>query len=180
MPPPKAPDTDLVTGQDVELLGKKGSGDLGTLEETLAVLRLTGCALQGRVPGRGAEDDSPGLRRHRLLRPGAPIEHRHTRPVDAPHVDHLHPGCRSPIADGERLTREIFGDRAVVGAVAPTRLPAGPGYRRDQGAQPRRRSAASSAYYGITAWGIQAKIPLRIIREAQAHGRDSREPSPSG
>ena len=68
--------------------------------------------------------------------------------VDAAHVDHLHPDSGIAIAtaaDGEELTEKIFGDKVVVGAVAPPRLPARPGHRRDQGATTRRRSAASSA-----------------------------------
>ena len=68
--------------------------------------------------------------------------------VDAAHVDHLHPDSGIAIAtaaDGEALTKEIFGDEGGVGALAAARFPAGSGHRQDQGARTRRRSGASSA-----------------------------------
>ena len=56
------------------------------------------------------------------------------------------PASRSrPPKDGEKLTKKIFGDKVVW---VPWRRPGfqlGPRHRRDQGAEPARRSAASSA-----------------------------------
>ena len=68
--------------------------------------------------------------------------------VDAAHVDHLHPDSGIAIAtaaDGEELTKEIFGDKVVWVPWRRPGLPARPRHRRDQGRRTRRRSAASSA-----------------------------------
>ena len=68
--------------------------------------------------------------------------------VDAAHVDHLHPDsgiALATAADGEALTKEIFGDRVVWVPWRRPGFPARPGHRRDQGGATRRRSAASSA-----------------------------------
>ena len=68
--------------------------------------------------------------------------------VDAAHVDHLHPDSGIAIAtaaDGEALTKEIFGDKVVWVPWRRPGLPARPRHRRDQGGATRRRSGASSA-----------------------------------
>ena len=113
---------DPVTGQDVELLWVKGSGgDLGTLaEKGLAVLRLDRVrALQDVYPGVEREDEMVAAFDHCLFGKGgaAPsIDTAMHALVDAPHVDHLHPDAGIALAtaaDGERLTREIFGDAVV-------------------------------------------------------------------
>ena len=84
-PRPRAPTTDPVTGEPVELLWVKGSGgDLGTLTAAgLAVLRLDRLrALRRRLPRRRARGRDG--RRVRLLparqgRRGAVDRHRHAR-----------------------------------------------------------------------------------------------------
>ena len=101
----------------------KGSGgDLGTLTEAgLAVLRLDRAArARRRVSGRGARGRDG--RRVRLLPPrsrrrGTVDRHRDARRSStAAHVDHLHPDSGIAIAtaaDGEQLTKDIYGDRVV-------------------------------------------------------------------
>ena len=59
--------------------------------------------------------------------------------VDATHVDHLHPDsgiALATAADGEALTKECFGERVVWVPWRPSRFPARPGHRSDQGRQP--------------------------------------------
>src|SRR5690606_23961127 len=95
--------------------------------------------------------------------------------VDAPHVDHLHPDAGIALAtaaDGERLTREIFGDAVVW---VPWRRP---GFQlgldiAEIKAQNPAAIGCILGGHGITAWGgtsTEAKQnSLRIIREAQTH-----------
>ena len=177
----KGTDTDPVTGQDVELLWVKGSGgDLGTLEEKgLAVLRLDRVrALQDVYPGVEREDEMVAAFDHCLFGKGgaAPsIDTAMHALVDAPHVDHLHPDAGIALAtatDGERLTREIFGDAVVW---VPWRRP---GFQLGLDiAEIKARSPEAIGCilggHGITAWGATSEEAkensLRIIREAQAH-----------
>ncbi|MGP5413592.1 bifunctional aldolase/short-chain dehydrogenase [Brachybacterium paraconglomeratum] len=177
----KGTDTDPVTGQDVELLWVKGSGgDLGTLEEKgLAVLRLDRVrALQDVYPGVEREDEMVAAFDHCLFGKGgaAPsIDTAMHALVDAPHVDHLHPDAGIALAtaaDGERLTREIFGDAVVW---VPWRRP---GFQLglDIAAIKAENPSAIGCIlggHGITAWGETSKEAkensLRIIREAQAY-----------
>src|SRR5690606_25182818 len=118
----KGVDTDPVTGGDVELMWVKGSGgDLGTLTEAgLAVLRLDRLrSLVDVYPGEEHEDEMVAafdfcLHGKRGAAPSIGTAMRGL--VDAPHVDHLHPGAGIAIAaaaDGEQLTKDIFGDRVV-------------------------------------------------------------------
>lgn len=118
----KGTDADPVTGEDVELLWVKGSGgDLGTLtEKGLAVLRLDRVrALVDVYPGLDREDEMVAAFDYCLHGKGgaAPsIDTAMHALVDAAHVDHLHPDAGIAIAtaaDGERLTREIFGEKVV-------------------------------------------------------------------
>ncbi|HTL41946.1 MAG TPA: bifunctional aldolase/short-chain dehydrogenase [Pseudolysinimonas sp.] len=118
----KGTDTDPVTGEPVELLWVKGSGgDLGTLTEAgLAVLRLDRFrALQGVYPGVDREDEMVAAADYTLHGKGgaAPsIDTSMHALVDAAHVDHLHPDAGIAIAtaaDGEKLTRKIFGGKVV-------------------------------------------------------------------
>lgn len=177
----KGTDTDPVTGQDVELLWVKGSGgDLGTLEEKgLAVLRLDRVrTLQDVYPGVEREDEMVGAFDHCLFGKGgaAPsIDTAMHALVDAPHVDHLHPDAGIALAtaaDGERLTREIFGDAVVW---VPWRRP---GFQLGLDiAEIKARSPEAIGCilggHGITAWGATSQEAkensLRIIREAQSH-----------
>jgi rhamnulose-1-phosphate aldolase/alcohol dehydrogenase len=118
----KGLETDPVTGEDVELLWVKGSGgDLGTLTPTgLAALRLDRMrALVDVYPGVEREDEMVAAFDYCLHGKGGAAPSIDTAMhglVDAPHVDHLHPDSGIAIAtaaDGEQLTRAIFGDAVV-------------------------------------------------------------------
>ena len=118
----KGSETDPVTGTEVELLWVKGSGgDLGTLKETgLAVLRLDRMrALVDVYPGVDREDEMVAAFDYCLHGKGGAAPSIDTAMhglVDAAHVDHLHPDSGIAIAtaaDGEALTKEIFGDKVV-------------------------------------------------------------------
>ena len=108
--------------------------------------------------------------------------------VDAPHVDHLHPDAGIALAtaaDGEALTKECFGDRVALGAVAPPGVPARPRHRRGHARPTRRRSACILGGHGITAWGATSEEceahSLEIIRTAQRVPRRARaRPEPFG
>ena len=118
----KGTETDPVTGEPVELLWVKGSGgDLGTLTESgLAVLRLDRMrALVDVYPGVEREDEMVAAFDYCLHGKGGAAPSIDTAMhglVDAAHVDHLHPDSGIAIAtaaDGEALTKEIFGDKVV-------------------------------------------------------------------
>jgi rhamnulose-1-phosphate aldolase/alcohol dehydrogenase len=118
----KGVETDPVTGEPVELLWVKGSGgDLGTLTEPgLAVLRLDRMrSLVDVYPGIDREDEMVAAFDYCLHGKGGAAPSIDTAMhglVDAAHVDHLHPDSGIAIAtaaDGEALTKEIFGDRVV-------------------------------------------------------------------
>ena len=157
----KGTDADPVTGEPVELLWVKGSGgDLGTLtEDGLAVLRLDRLrALVDVYPGVEREDEMVAAFDYCLHGKGgaAPsIDTAMHALVDAAHVDHLHPDAGIAIAtaaDGERLTREIFGEKVVW---VPWRRP---GFQLglDIAAIKAQNPAAIGCIlggHGITAWG---------------------------
>jgi rhamnulose-1-phosphate aldolase/alcohol dehydrogenase len=118
----KDSEIDPVTGDPVELLWVKGSGgDLGTLtEQGLAVLRVDRLrALVGVYPGVEREDEMVAAFDYCLHGRGGAAPSIDTAMhglVDAPHVDHLHPDsgiALATAADGEALTKQIFGDRVV-------------------------------------------------------------------
>ncbi|HEX8510719.1 MAG TPA: class II aldolase/adducin family protein, partial [Propionibacteriaceae bacterium] len=118
----KGTEKDPVTGEPVELLWVKGSGgDLGTLTESgLAALRLDRMrSLVNVYPGVEREDEMVAAFDFCLHGKGGAAPSIDTAMhglVDAPHVDHLHPDSGIAIAtaaDGEALTKEIFGDRVV-------------------------------------------------------------------
>nr|WP_255347173.1 bifunctional aldolase/short-chain dehydrogenase [Cellulomonas sp. KRMCY2] len=171
--------TDPVTGTDVELLWVKGSGgDLGTLTEAnLAVLRLDRLrALVGVYPGVDREDEMVAAFDYCLHGRGgaAPsIDTAMHALVEAAHVDHLHPDAGIALAtaaDGEALTRELYGDRV---AWVPWRRP---GFQLglDIAAIARDNPQAIGAVlggHGITAWGVtSAEVQARsleIIRVAE-------------
>ncbi|MGP9843912.1 bifunctional aldolase/short-chain dehydrogenase [Brachybacterium sp. 107] len=171
---------DPVTGEETELLWVKGSGgDLGTLTETgLAVLRLDRVrALRDVYPGVEREDEMVAAFDHCLHGKGgaAPsIDTAMHALVDAAHVDHLHPDAGIALAtaaDGERLTRECFGDAVVW---VPWRRP---GFQLglDIAAIKEANPSAIGCIlggHGITAWGATSdeaqENSLRIIAEATA------------
>src|SRR5213078_4913128 len=113
---------DPVTGEDVELLWVKGSGgDLATLTPAgLAILRLDRLrALASVYPGVDREDEMVAAFDYCLHGKGGAAPSIDTAMhglVDAAHVDHLHPDAGIALAcaaDGERLTKECFGDHVA-------------------------------------------------------------------
>ncbi|TDC10324.1 bifunctional aldolase/short-chain dehydrogenase [Nonomuraea longispora] len=178
---------DPVTGEDVELLWVKGSGgDLGTLKESgLAVLRLDRLrALKDVFPGVEREDEMVAAFDYCLHGRGGAAPSIDTAMhglVEAAHVDHLHPDAGIALAtaaDGEELTRRVFGDRVVW---VPWRRP---GFRLGldiaaiNEANPQAIGCVLGGH-GITAWGSTSEEcearSLEIIRTAEAylaeHGR---------
>jgi rhamnulose-1-phosphate aldolase/alcohol dehydrogenase len=171
--------TDPVTGGDVELLWVKGSGgDLGTLtEKGLAVLRLDRLrALTEVYPGVEREDEMVAAFDYCLHGRGGAAPSIDTAMhglVDAPHVDHLHPDSGIAVAtaaDGEALTREIFGDRVVW---VPWRRPGfqlGLDIAAIKDANPQAIGCVLGGH-GITAWAETSEEcearSLEIIRTAE-------------
>ena len=118
----KADALDPVTGEAAELMWVKGSGgDLGTLTEAgLAVLRIDRLrSLVDVYPGPDREDEMVAALDYCLHGRGGAAPSIDTAMhglVTAAHVDHLHPDAGIAVAtaeDGERLTKEIYGDRVV-------------------------------------------------------------------
>ena len=173
-------DVDPVTGRDVDLLWVKGSGgDLGTLTEAgLAVLRLDRVrGLRGVYAGVEREDEMVAAFDHCLHGRGgaAPsIDTAMHALVDAPHVDHLHPDsgiALATAADGEALTKQVYGDRVVW---VPWRRP---GFQLglDVAAVAAEHPQAIGCVlggHGITAWGATSEEcrarSLEIIEAAEA------------
>jgi rhamnulose-1-phosphate aldolase/alcohol dehydrogenase len=116
----KAEIRDPATGSPVEVMWVKGSGgDLGTLTAAgLCCLRVDRLrALQDVYPGVEREDEMVALLDHCLVGKGGAAPSIDTPShglIETLHVDHLHPDAVIALAtagDGERLTRECFGDR---------------------------------------------------------------------
>ncbi|RCG17734.1 bifunctional aldolase/short-chain dehydrogenase [Streptomyces diacarni] len=170
---------DPVTGADTELMWVKGSGgDLGTLtEEGLAALRVDRLrALPAVYPGAEREDAMVAAYDYCLHGKGgaAPsIDTAMHALVDAAHVDHLHPDSGIALAcaaDGEKLTRECFGDTV---AWVPWRRPGfqlGLDIAAVQEAHPEAIGCVLGGH-GITAWGNTSeeceRNSLHIIRTAE-------------
>ncbi|MFC1434042.1 bifunctional aldolase/short-chain dehydrogenase [Streptacidiphilus sp. N1-3] len=179
--------TDPATGEPVDLLWVKGSGgDLGTLTEAgLAALRLDRLrALVDVYPGVEREDEMVAAFDYCLHGRGGAAPSIDTAMhglVDAAHVDHLHPDsgiALATAADGEKLTRECFGDTV---AWVPWRRPGfqlGLDIAAIKSANPQAIGCVLGGH-GITAWGDSSeeaeRNSLHIIRTAEAylaaHGR---------
>ncbi|MDX3237615.1 bifunctional aldolase/short-chain dehydrogenase [Streptomyces sp. ME03-5709C] len=175
----KAAATDPVTGGAVELMWVKGSGgDLGTLTEAgLAVLRLDRLrALTSVYPGPEREDEMVAAFDYCLHGRGGAAPSIDTAMhglVDAAHVDHLHPDSGIALAcaaDGEKLTRECFGDKV---AWVPWRRPGfqlGLDIAAVREAEPQAVGVILGGH-GITAWGETSeeceRNALWIIRTAE-------------
>jgi rhamnulose-1-phosphate aldolase/alcohol dehydrogenase len=171
--------TDPATSKDVELLWVKGSGgDLGTLKESgLSVLRLDRLrALVDVYPGVDREDEMVAAFDYCLFGKGGAAPSIDTAMhglVDAAHIDHLHPDSGIAIAtaaDGEKLTRECFGDRVVW---VPWRRPGfqlGLDIAAIKAANPQAIGVILGGH-GITAWGETSQEcetnSLEIIRTAR-------------
>ncbi|HIY65655.1 MAG TPA: bifunctional aldolase/short-chain dehydrogenase [Candidatus Agrococcus pullicola] len=183
---------DPVTGEEIDLLWVKGSGgDLGTLQEKgLAVLQLDRVrALEGVYPGVDREDEMVAAFEYcKHGDGGAPpsIDTAMHALVELPHVDHLHPDAGIAIAtaaDGEELTRRIYGDRVVW---VPWRRPGfqlGLDIREIQRANPEAVGCILGGH-GITAWGATSEESkensLWIIRTAEQFIRDHGDARPFG
>ncbi|MFV2173267.1 bifunctional aldolase/short-chain dehydrogenase [Actinomadura sp. LOL_016] len=184
--------TDPVTARDVELMWVKGSGgDLGTLtEKGLAVLRLDRMrALVDVYPGVEREDEMVAAFDYCLHGKGGAAPSIDTAMhglVEAAHVDHLHPDSGIAIAtaaEGEELTRRIFGDRV---AWVPWRRPGfqlGLDIAAIKAASPQAIGVVLGGH-GITAWGdtseeCQARS-LEIIRTAEAYIAEHGKADPFG
>ena len=188
----KGSEIDPVTGAQVELLWVKGSGgDLGTLTESgLAVLRLDRMrALVDVYPGVEREDEMVSAFDYCLHGRGGAAPSIDTAMhglVDAAHVDHLHPDsgiALATAADGEALTKQIFGDRVVW---IPWRRP---GFQLGLDiADIRKRNPQAIGTilggHGITAWGdtsadAEARS-LEIIDTVQRYIDANGRPQPFG
>src|SRR5262249_43714395 len=110
---------DPLTGDEVEVLWVKGSGgDLGTSRlDGFASLHLAKVlGLEKKYEGRAKEDAMPALYAHCTFNLNPRATSIDTPPHAFPpwrHVDHLHPDAVIALAaakDGERATREIYGD----------------------------------------------------------------------
>jgi rhamnulose-1-phosphate aldolase/alcohol dehydrogenase len=175
----KGTSTDPVNGQPAELLWVKGSGgDLGTLTESgLSVLRLDRLrSLPDVYPGVDREDEMVAAFDFCAFGKGGAAPSIDTAMhglVDSAHVDHLHPDsgiALATAADGERLTRECFGDRVVW---VPWRRP---GFQLGLDIAEIQRSNPDAigvvlGGHGITAWGPTSDAcesrSLEIIASAQ-------------
>lgn len=183
---------DPATGTTVELMWVKGSGgDLGTLTEPgLAVLRLDRLrALVDVYAGEDREDEMVEAFDFCLHGKGGAAPSIDTAMhglVTAAHVDHLHPDAGIAIAasaDGERLTKDIFGDRVVW---VPWRRP---GFQLglDIAEVHRQHPDAVGVIlggHGITAWGDTSDDAERnsrwIIQTAQDYIETNGRPDPFG
>ncbi|MDQ1721531.1 MAG: hypothetical protein QOI26_1265 [Pseudonocardiales bacterium] len=184
--------TDPVTQQPIELLWVKGSGgDLGTLTEAgLAVLRLDRLrALVEVYPGVEREDEMVAAFDFCLHGKGGAVPSIDTAMhglVDAAHVDHLHPDSGIAVAtaaDGEALTKEIFGDRV---AWVPWRRP---GFQLGLDIADIKRCDPDAigvilGGHGITAWGSTSEEceanSIDIIRTAQRYIAERGKADPFG
>ena len=188
----KGTDRDPATGSAVELMWVKGSGgDLATLTESgLAVLRLDRMrALAGVYEGPGHEDEMVTAMDFCLHGRGGAAPSIDTAMhafVERAHVDHLHPDSAIAIAtsaDGEQLTKTIYGDKVLW---VPWRRP---GFQLglDIAALQKEHPEAVGVIlggHGITAWGDssdEAEANSRwIIGQAQAYIDAQRIPDPFG
>ena len=188
----KGTGTDPVTGEAVDLLWVKGSGgDLGTLTPAgLAVLRLDRMrALVDVYPGVEREDEMVAAFDYCLHGKGGAAPSIDTAMhglVDAAHVDHLHPDSGIAVAtaaDGEALTKEIYGDQVVW---VPWRRPGfqlGLDIAAIKDANPQAVGCILGGH-GITAWGDTSEEAERrslwIIDTAAAYIAEHSRAEPFG
>jgi rhamnulose-1-phosphate aldolase/alcohol dehydrogenase len=188
----KGTETDPVTGEPVELLWVKGSGgDLGTLTEPgLAVLRLDRLrSLVDVYTGVDREDEMVAAFDFCLHGKGGAAPSIDTAMhglVESAHTDHLHPDSGIAIAtaaDGEALTKEIFGDTV---AWVPWRRPGfqlGLDIAAIKDANPQAIGCVLGGH-GVTAWGDTSaeceQNSLRIIDTAAVYIAERSKPEPFG
>jgi rhamnulose-1-phosphate aldolase/alcohol dehydrogenase len=183
---------DPATGEPVSLLWVKGSGgDLGTLTaDGLAILRLDRLrALTGVYPGVDREDEMVTAFDYCLHGKGGAAPSIDTAMhglVDAAHVDHLHPDsgiALAAAADGEKLTRDCFGDRVLW---VPWRRPGfqlGLDIAQIQCDNPQAVGVILGGH-GITAWGSTSaeceSRSLEIIARARQYIAQAGRTDPFG
>ncbi len=183
---------DPASGESVDLVWVKGSGgDLRTLNENgLAVLRLDKVhQLKNVYRGIEYEDEMVARFEYCMFGKGgaAPsIDTSMHALVDAAHVDHLHPDSGIAIAnaaDGEELTRKIYGDKVLW---IPWRRP---GFQLglDIAAMKEAHPEAIGGIlggHGITAWGDTSEEceanSMWIIRTAEEYIAKHGKPDPFG
>jgi rhamnulose-1-phosphate aldolase/alcohol dehydrogenase len=188
----KVEETDPLTRQRVRVLYVKGSGgDLGSARmdgfSTLYIDKLE--ALKQVYRGKEHEDEMPALFPHCFFNLNTRATSIDTPPhcfIPHRHVDHMH--CDAIIAiaaakNGERLTRECFGDR--IGWVPWQR----PGF--DLGLKVGKMAEDNPALqglilgsHGLVNWGRTSKesyqATLRIIQEAADWLDAKSRPEPFG
>ena len=187
----KLPGVDPATGEPVTLLYIKGSGgDLGTLTQPgLAVLNLDRIlASRGQYRGVEHEDEMfPLLEHHCCFGPqtAAPsIDTASHAFIPARHVDHVHPDAIiafATAADGERLTRECFGDEV---AWIPWQRP---GFQlammMEEAYRPGVRGMVLGGH-GLSSWGDTSdgcqRTTLDIIARAERFIAERGRPEPFG
>lgn len=179
---------DPASGKEVELVWVKGSGgDLRTLRpEGLAVLRRDRVlALKDVYRGVEHEDEMVALFDyciHGKPQAAPSIDTSMHTLVDSAHVDHLHPDSGIAIAnaaDGEALTKEIYGDRVLW---VPWRRP---GFQLGLDIAEMKENHPEAigtilGGHGITAWGNTSEEceenSMWIIRTAEEyiekHGKE--------
>lgn len=184
--------TDPVTNTNIEVMWVKGSGgDLATLADSgLATLRLDRfLSLVDVYPGAHAEDEMVGLWdfcAHGKGGAAPSIDTAMHGLVDQPHVDHLHPDSAISIAsaaDGEKLTKKIFGDTV---AWVPWRRP---GFQlgldiAEIAAKNPQAIGCILGGHGISAWGKTSDEceanSLRIIAECEKYIKKNGRTEPLG
>ncbi|WP_084474323.1 bifunctional aldolase/short-chain dehydrogenase [Deinococcus pimensis] len=177
-------------GRDVTVLWVKGSGsDVATItEKGFAGLKLDEVLPLMEREAMTDEEMTAYLERT-VFEPGRPRQSIETLLhafVPAKHVDHTHPDAVISIAcapDGERIMREIWGDRAAwvpyirPGFTLSKRI--GEAVRNNPGLE-----CVVMGKHGLVTWGDTARESyentLRVVGEAQAYLDARREAEPFG
>jgi len=188
----KANVIDPASGEHIDVMWVKGSGgDLGTLKFAgLAALRVDAMrALTNVYRGPEFEDEMVAAFDYCLFGKGGAAPSIDTAMhglVTCNHVDHLHPDsgiALATAADGEALTRTIFGDTVLW---TPWRRPGfqlGLDIAAIRDANPHSIGVILGGH-GITAWGDTSeeceKNALHIIRTAEQYIAEHGRPEPLG
>lgn len=182
---------DPATGEPVRLLYIKGSGgDLGTLTRPgLAVLNLDRVlASKGQYRGVEHEDEMFPLLEHHCCfgqQTAAPsIDTASHAFIPMAHVDHVHPDAIIALAtakDGERLTRECFGDEV---AWIPWQRPGFELAMMMERAHGPGVKGMVLGGHGLSSWGPTSeeceRTTLEIIARAEAFIRERGRAEPFG
>lgn len=168
---------DPLTGQEVEVLWVKGSGgDIGSMGldgfATLYMDKLE--SLKGLYRGLGHEDEMVDYLPHctfNLNPRAASIDTPLHAYIPYRHIDHVHPDAIIAIAaskDGERLTREIFGNK--IGWLGWQRPGFDLGLKIGEQSENPEHVGVILGGHGLFTWGDTAKgcyeTTLRVINQA--------------